>query len=346
MGQRVATGAMLIVFLIILLYFGGVVMGVGAIVCLCFAMQEEYHALAVAGHRPVAWPTWLGMVLAVPLVALYGSEMIVPLLGGVCLLTMICVVFRDEPRLEDAVLSVLPLFTIVLPGMCIVALAQVQPKALQVVLLSLVFAIPVLGDTMAFFVGSRVRGPKLCPAVSPNKTISGAVAGLVGSLVAFQMPNDTMSTFSVLMTLVLGLRFIICPVTATHSLFPNSGRAIRITESVVCGIVIGFICGFIGAGGGMMMLMVLTMFLGYELKTAVGTSVFVMTFSALTGAVSHFALGSLPRPDLLVLCVVFTLIWAQIAAKIATRSAPLLLNRLTGVILTVLGIILIVISLH
>ena len=184
MGQRVATGAMLIVFLIILLYFGGVVMGVGAIVCLCFAMQEEYHALAVAGHRPVAWPTWLGMVLAVPLVALYGSEMIVPLLAGVCLLTMICVVFRDEPRLEDAVLSVLPLFTIVLPGMCIVALAQVQPKALQVVLLSLVFAIPVVGDTMAFFVGSRVRGPKLCPAVSPNKTISGAVAGLLGSLVA------------------------------------------------------------------------------------------------------------------------------------------------------------------
>ena len=95
-----------------------------------------------------------------------------------------------------------------------------------------------------------------------------------------------------------------------------------------------------------MMLMVLTMFLGYELKTAVGTSVFVMTFSALTGAVSHFALGSPPHPDLLVLCVIFTLIWAQIAAKIATRSAPRLLNRLTGVILTVLGIILIVISLH
>ena len=54
------------------------------------------------------------------------------------------------------------------------------------------------------------------------------------------------------------------------------------------------ICGFFGAGGGMMMLMVLTMLLGYELKTAVGTSVFVMTFSALTGAISHFALGDAP----------------------------------------------------
>ena len=52
------------------------------------------------------------------------------------------------------------------------------------VLLSLTFAVPVLGDTLAFFVGSRVRGPKLCPAVSPNKTISGAIAGLVGSLLA------------------------------------------------------------------------------------------------------------------------------------------------------------------
>ena len=96
----------------------------------------------------------------------------------------------------------------------------------------------------------------------------------------------------------------------------------------------------------MMMLMVLTVFLGYELKTAVGTSVFVMTFSALTGAVSHFTLGSPPRPDLLALCVVFTLIWAQLAARLATRAQPLLLNRLTGAILTVLGVILIAISLH
>lgn len=184
MGQRLATGVALSALLIVLIYFGGVVMGVAAIVCLCFAMHEEYHALGVAGHRPVSWPTWLAMALVVPLVALGGEEMIVPLLGGVCLVTMICVVFRDEPRLEDAVLSMLPLFTIVLPGMCIVALAQLQPKALQVVLLWLLFAIPVLGDTVAFFVGSRMRGPKLCPAVSPNKTISGAVAGLVGSLLA------------------------------------------------------------------------------------------------------------------------------------------------------------------
>ena len=44
----------------------------------------------------------------------------------------------------------------------------------------------------------------------------------------------------------------------------------------------------------MMMLLILTSVLGYELKTAVGTSVFIMAFTALTGAVSHFAIGGMP----------------------------------------------------
>ena len=48
-----------------------------------------------------------------------------------------------------------------------------------------------------------------------------------------------------------------------------------------------------------MMLLILTGVLGYELKTAVGTSVFIMTFTALTGAVSHFSLGD--SPDILVM---------------------------------------------
>lgn len=207
-------------------------------------------------------------------------------------------------------------------------------------------AISLASDVLASAVSAYTYGRHKNLDIKNGSLMLGVVLvlTLVGSLVAFQMPNDTMSTFSVLMTLVLGLRFIICPVTATHSLFPNSGRAIRITESVVCGIVIGFICGFIGAGGGMMMLLVFTTVLGYELKTAVGTSVFIMTFSALTGAVSHFALGAPPRPDLLVLCILFTLIWAQIAARIATKAGTLLLNRLTGMILTVLGAVLVCIT--
>ena len=158
------------------------------------------------------------------------------------------------------------------------------------------------------------------------------------------MPNTTLGSFSVVMTLVLGLRFLIFPVTSTRRTLAGASTRARIVKGAAGGACIGLVCGFFGAGGGMMMLMVLTVLLGYELKTAVGTSVFVMTFSALTGAVSHFALGSMPRLDLLVLCVVFTLVWAQIAAKIAAKADAVLLNRLTGLILTLLGIILVVIT--
>ena len=110
-------------------------------------------------------------------------------------------------------------------------------------------------------------------------------------------------------------------------------------QSVVCGMLIGFICGFIGAGGGMMMLLILTSVLGYELKTAVGTSVFIMTFTALTGAASHFAIGGMPDWTVWILCVVFTFVWARIAAVIANKATPKALNRTTGVILVILGIV-------
>jgi uncharacterized membrane protein YfcA len=111
----------------------------------------------------------------------------------------------------------------------------------------------------------------------------------------------------------------------------------RIIGSVICGSAVGFICGFVGAGGGMMMLLLLTSVLGYELKTAVGTSVFIMTFTALTGAASHFAIGGMPDAFVLVLCVAFTLVFALIAARIANKAKPVTLNRIVGAVLVVLG---------
>lgn len=167
---------------------------------------------------------------------------------------------------------------------------------------------------------------------------------MVGSWLSTFMPNNTLGGFSVVMALILGLRFLLLPVTSPNRTIQGSRRWVQIVKGAAGGAAIGLVCGFFGAGGGMMMLIVLTMLLGYELKTAVGTSVFVMTFSALTGAVSHFALGSPPRMDLLILCVIFTLLWAQIAAKIATRADAKLLNRLTGAILTILGVILVALN--
>ena len=162
---------------------------------------------------------------------------------------------------------------------------------------------------------------------------------MVGSWVSSRVPNQTMGSFSVFMTLLLGVKFIVRPVMTSKEAMAAVSPRKRFMQSVVCGVLVGFICGFVGAGGGMMMLLILTSVLGYELKTAVGTSVFIMAFTAFTGSVSHFVIGGMPDLRVLVLCVLSTLLWARVAARLANRADPRTLNRATGVILVVLGVV-------
>ena len=162
---------------------------------------------------------------------------------------------------------------------------------------------------------------------------------VVGSYVSSLVPSATMGNFSVFMTFLLGIKFIVRPVMTTKEAMQGVSAKKRAIQSLVCGMMIGFICGFVGAGGGMMMLLILTSVLGYELKTAVGTSVFIMAFTAFTGAASHFAIGGAPDWTVFILCVFFTLIWARIAALFANKATPRTLNRVTGVILVILGIV-------
>lgn len=160
---------------------------------------------------------------------------------------------------------------------------------------------------------------------------------MVGSWIASLLPNSTMGSFSVVMTFFLGIKFLVKPVMTTKESMKAVSPRRRLTQSILCGIIIGFICGFVGAGGGMMMLLILTGVLGYELKTAVGTSVFIMTFTAFTGAVSHFAIGGVPDLFCLVCCVLSTLLWARIAARFANKADAVTLNRATGAVLVLLG---------
>ena len=145
---------------------------------------------------------------------------------------------------------------------------------------------------------------------------------VVGSYVSSLVPSRTMGSFSVFMTLLLGIKFIVRPVMTTKEAMQGVSAKKRAVQSIVCGLLIGFICGFVGAGGGMMMLLILTSVLGYELKTAVGTSVFIMAFTAFTGSISHFAIGGAPDWTVLILCMVFTLLWARIAAVFANKATP------------------------
>ena len=174
--------------------------------------------------------------------------------------------------------------------------------------------------------------------------VSVLVMTVVGSFVSSLLPEQAMSGTMQIFMIILGLRFLLRPIKTTKAQMTGVGKKERIIKSLIGGVAVGFVCGFVGAGGGMMLLFVLTAFLGYEMHMAVGTSVLIMTFTALTGSISHFAIGEMPDVTCLVLCVLFTLIWARIASKIANKADTVTLNRVVGIVLIVTSVVILAVN--
>ena len=196
MKQRTITGLMLTALVAVLLWLPGWCMATAVMICVSFALHEEMKALEKAGHRLVVWPTWTAMALSIPLTYLLSQKVMVPLVGFAMLAMTVQVLFRKEPELPDFVMSALPLLTVALPGLALVALSMIDPyawhvesnpmplHAVEVVILTVTFAVPLMGDMMALFVGKAFGKRKFCPAVSPKKTIAGSIGGLGGSILA------------------------------------------------------------------------------------------------------------------------------------------------------------------
>ena len=67
---------------------------------------------------------------------------------------------------------------------------------------------------------------------------------VVGSYVSSLVPSTTMGNFSVFMTFLLGIKFIVKPVMTTKEAMEKVSPKIRAVQSLICGVMIGFICGY------------------------------------------------------------------------------------------------------
>ncbi|WP_417400838.1 TSUP family transporter [Hominenteromicrobium sp.] len=119
---------------------------------------------------------------------------------------------------------------------------------------------------------------------------------------------------------------------------------VKILVCFLAGAGAGIGTGFAGMSAAAVIGPMLMTFLGYEMHMAVGTSVFIMAFTALTGGISHFAIGGMPDVTCLILCVVFTLLWAKIAAAIANRASAVTLNRVVGIVMILTSIVILLVN--
>ncbi len=164
----------------------------------------------------------------------------------------------------------------------------------------------------------------------------------VGSYAAFLAGNVVLSSFTLFLTFFIGIRFLVKPDTSRRERVSRGEKLSRkaVLISLFFGLTIGFGTGFVGTGGGMMMLVVFTAFLGMELKTAVGTSTFIMTFTALIASVSHVLIHPailLEKWDVMLLCIAVATTASLVSARFANRVGNRTVGLVTGAVLTVLG---------
>ena len=165
----------------------------------------------------------------------------------------------------------------------------------------------------------------------------------IGSVAAYFTRQAVLGGFSLFLCTAIGIRFLVKPDSKER---PPKGGDVKLTAkeiavSLFFGLTIGFGTGFFGSGGGMMMLIVFTAMLGYDRKTAVGTSTFIMTFTALIASVSHILIEPtilLECWDYLLLSITVATFFSLVSARFANRVNGKVVGYVTGAILLALGL--------
>ncbi|MBQ8814293.1 MAG: TSUP family transporter [Lachnospiraceae bacterium] len=168
----------------------------------------------------------------------------------------------------------------------------------------------------------------------------------VGSIAAYFTHQQVLGGFSLFLCVAIGIRFLVKPDAKDKPTHDGTVRLSikEIAVSLFFGLTIGFGTGFFGSGGGMMMLIVFTAMLGYDRKTAVGTSTFIMTFTALIASVSHILIEPtilLECWDYLLISIVTATAFSLFSARFANKVNAKAVGYITGAVLFILGLVLI-----
>ena len=162
-----------------------------------------------------------------------------------------------------------------------------------------------------------------------------------------QSQPDGLGYISMLTTIFLGIKFLVKPIEEGHDAEAGLEQISKkkMIQAMIFGCGIGWICGFTGSGGGILMLTVFTLHLGYNLKVAVGTSTMIMTLVALIGTISHFSMGASIQVIPMLVVIICCVVAAYVSAKFANKCEIKTLNKVVGMCLGILGIITILIKL-
>lgn len=177
LGIRAASATVLIPAAVAAIYFGGWVLLLLVAVSVAF-LALEWGGMSAPGAPIRIAAAVMTAVLAALFVAYYGHYRIAWVIAGVGAIVTAIVGRSLSERPGDTAYGVV----YIAPAVLALWWIRAMPNGISWTIM--VFAVAWAADIFAFLVGSAVKGPKLWPRFSPNKTWSGFFGGLVGAMVA------------------------------------------------------------------------------------------------------------------------------------------------------------------
>lgn len=185
MLKRAVTAIILVGYAFAMLYLGTAVhYGFLDALIMSFALvgtYEMYHTFRKSEYKN-SWGAPLLLCVAIyPLWYFLGYKGILIALSLSICLALAVFTFKAEMELKDLLATI---FSLIYP-MALVSLAFALSREFPcggTFAISFAIFLPVFSDTCAYLVGSTLGKRKLCPSISPKKTVAGAIGGLLGSV--------------------------------------------------------------------------------------------------------------------------------------------------------------------
>lgn len=185
MLKRAVTAIILVGYAFAMLYLGTAVhYGFLDALIMSFAFvgtYEMYHTFRKSEYKN-SWGAPLLLCVAIyPLWYFLGYKGILIALSLSICLALAVFTFKAEMELKDLLATI---FSLIYP-MALVSLAFALSREFPcggTFAISFAIFLPVFSDTFAYLVGSTLGTRKLCPSISPKKTVAGAIGGLLGSV--------------------------------------------------------------------------------------------------------------------------------------------------------------------
>ena len=189
MLKRVITGVVLLAVAGALIALQGWFLRAGVLVMALVSFHEMYNAFKQKDMHAVRWPGFVFCVLSSAVVAFesqlawMGGSAISMVFIACAMVGMIAVILKGQPDFNAIVATVFPMLY---PGMFYVffmSLQNLEGRGVTTLALIMAILMSAMNDTMALFVGRAIGKKKLCPGISPKKTVAGSVAGIITSAV-------------------------------------------------------------------------------------------------------------------------------------------------------------------